>query len=188
MLRSAAGNAAQVQLPVRHLLSKELQVYFDKIVSLVESPEEAAAQLSSPGAAVAAPSKVAFKASNDAEQHKQQEDQQRQQERQRQQGQELLKAALASLSSDPGLHPLAPYFTAFMANGVMQHIGDLPRLLRLLALARVLLLNPAIHMEHYLQQLMPAVMTCLLTKSLGVCCCRQRRACCVPLCLRTAST
>lgn len=79
----------------------------------------------------------------------------------------LLKAALASLATDPGLHPLAPYFSSYIADGVRKSLADLPMVSRLLALTKALLLNPQVHMEHYLHQLMPAVMSCLLTQTLG---------------------
>jgi transcription initiation factor TFIID subunit 6 len=65
------------------------------------------------------------------------------------------------------LHPLVPYFTAFIADGVVQHLGEVWLLERLLQLARALLANPAVHLEHYLQQLLPAVVTCLVTRTLG---------------------
>jgi transcription initiation factor TFIID subunit 6 len=50
---------------------------------------------------------------------------------------------------------------------VVQHLGEVWLLERLLQLARALLANPAVHLEHYLQQLLPAVVTCLVTRTLG---------------------
>jgi len=79
----------------------------------------------------------------------------------------LLRAAFASVAADPGLHPLVPYFAAFIADGVAQHLGDLELLSRLLQLTGALLKNPAVHLDAYLQQLLPAVMTCLVTKRIG---------------------
>ena len=78
-----------------------------------------------------------------------------------------LTGALASVASDPGLHPLVPYFCAFIAEGVKQHLGNLLVLHRLLLLTRALLANPGVHLAPYLQQLLPAVVTCVVTKTLG---------------------
>jgi transcription initiation factor TFIID subunit 6 len=50
---------------------------------------------------------------------------------------------------------------------VVQHLGEVWLLERLLQLARALLANPAVHLESYLQQLLPAVVTCLVTRTLG---------------------
>jgi hypothetical protein len=79
----------------------------------------------------------------------------------------LSRAVLASLASDPGLHPLAPYFSAFVAEGVVRHLGDLRRLGRLLQLAGSVLANPGIAWEHYLPQMLPALVTCLVNGNLG---------------------
>eukprot|EP00775_Hariotina_reticulata_P010004 gene10004-10158_t len=76
--------------------------------------------------------------------------------------------AAAPFAADPGLHPLVPYFAAFIADGVAQHLGDLELLSRLLQLTSALLKNPAVHLDAYLQQLLPAVVTCLVTKRIGL--------------------
>jgi hypothetical protein len=81
----------------------------------------------------------------------------------------MVRAALASVSSDTGLHPLTPYFVNFIAEGVRKHVGDLEVLPRLLGLARALLANKDLHLAPYLKQLLPAVMTALLTSPLGEC-------------------
>jgi transcription initiation factor TFIID subunit 6 len=79
----------------------------------------------------------------------------------------MVRAALASVSSDTGLHPLTPYFVNTIAEGVRKHVGDLEVLPRLLGLARALLANKDLHLAPYLKQLLPAVMTALLTSPLG---------------------
>lgn len=169
-----AGDVA-VQPPVRHHLSRELQVYFDRLVGLLQAAaaaEDAAAAAAGTGdaaaagvapavAAAAAHGEAAHKAAaaapgaapgtSAADRHD-----------------ALFRAALTSLSTDPGLHPLAPYFTAYIADGVAHNLSNVPLLRRLLALARALLVNPGIQMDLYLHQLLPAVLTCMLTKTLGV--------------------
>jgi hypothetical protein len=190
----AAGGAAPpggvaVQPPVRHQLSRELQVYFDRLVGLLQAAAAAevasgalpdggagvgapapaadpaathvhappagasdagAAPAKAGGGAAAAPAGTAAAAAAAGERHE-----------------ALFRAALVSLSTDPGLHPLAPYFTAYIADAVAHGLARPPLLRRLLSLSRALLVNPAIHMEHYLNQLLPAVVTCALTSALG---------------------
>ncbi|KAF5730515.1 transcription initiation factor TFIID subunit 6 isoform X1 [Tripterygium wilfordii] len=115
------GLPVDVKLPVKHVLSRELQLYFDKITELT----------------VKRPDSVVF------------------------------KQALVSLATDSGLHPLVPYFTCFIADEVTRNLSNFPRLFALMRVARSLLLNPHIHIEPYLHQLMPSIITCLVAKWLG---------------------
>ncbi|KAL1221511.1 Transcription initiation factor TFIID subunit 6b [Cardamine amara subsp. amara] len=108
-------------LPARQVLSKELQVYFDKVT-------EWALTLS---------------------------------------GSTLFRRALSSLKTDPGLHPLAPFFTSFIAEEIVRNMDNYSTLLALMGLARSLLHNPHVHIEPYLHQLMPSIITCLIAKHLG---------------------
>jgi hypothetical protein len=153
----------QLQLPLRHAVSRELQVYFDKIVGLLLTPPPAPTAAAAGGLGSSSSSRsghnqghgsfrgsVAAAAAGAAEKHA-----------------ALLRGAYASVAADPGLHALVPYFTAFIAGGVVQHLEEIWLLERLLQLARALVANPAVHLEHYLQQLLPAVVTCLVTRTLG---------------------
>ncbi|KAH9294357.1 hypothetical protein KI387_040439, partial [Taxus chinensis] len=79
----------------------------------------------------------------------------------------LFKEALVSLSTDSGLHPLVPYFTQFIADEVTRSLGDFTLLFALMRVVRSLLNNSHIHIEPYLHQLMPSVITCLVAKRLG---------------------
>ncbi|KAG2589090.1 transcription initiation factor TFIID subunit 6-like [Panicum virgatum] len=115
------GLAVDVKLPVRHVLSRELQMYFDKIAELTMSRSDTP----------------------------------------------LFKEALVSLAKDSGLHPLVPYFSYFIADEVTRSLGDLPVLFALMRVVRSLLHNPHIHIEPYLHQLMPSMITCIVAKRLG---------------------
>ncbi|XP_072962813.1 transcription initiation factor TFIID subunit 6 isoform X1 [Typha angustifolia] len=110
-----------IKLPVKHVLSRELQMYFDKITELTLSRSESV----------------------------------------------LFKEALVSLATDPGLHPLVPYFSYFIADEVARSLNELPVLFALMRVIRSLLRNPHIHIEPYLHQLMPSMITCLVAKKLG---------------------
>ncbi|OMP03169.1 TATA box binding protein associated factor (TAF) [Corchorus capsularis] len=110
-----------IKLPVKHVLSRELQLYFDKITELTVRNSDSA----------------------------------------------LFKEALVSLSTDSGLHPLVPYFTFFISDEVSRGLNDYSLLFALMRVVRSLLQNPHIHIEPYLHQLMPSVVTCLVSKKLG---------------------
>ncbi|KAF8414184.1 hypothetical protein HHK36_002183 [Tetracentron sinense] len=115
------GLPVDIKLPVKHVLSRELQLYFDKITELTVSRSDSA----------------------------------------------LFKEALKSLATDSGLHPLVPYFTFFIADEVTQSLNDFSLLFALMRVVRSLLQNSHIHIEPYLHQLMPSVITCLVAKRLG---------------------
>ncbi|GAU17813.1 hypothetical protein TSUD_172020 [Trifolium subterraneum] len=79
----------------------------------------------------------------------------------------LFKEALVSLATDSGLHPLVPYFTCFVADEVSRGLSNFGLLFALMRVVNSLLLNPHIHIEPYLHQLMPSIVTCLVSKRLG---------------------
>jgi transcription initiation factor TFIID subunit 6 len=66
------------------------------------------------------------------------------------------------------LHPLVPYFSQLVAETAQNSLASLESLSLLLAASRALISNPHLYMEPYLHQLMPAILTCLVGKSLGV--------------------
>ncbi|XP_027063961.1 transcription initiation factor TFIID subunit 6-like isoform X1 [Coffea arabica] len=115
------GVSVDVKLPVKHVLSRELQLYFEKITELTVSRSSSI----------------------------------------------LFKEALVSLATDSGLHPLVPYFAYFIADEVSRNLNNSYQLIGLMRLVWSLLQNPHIHIEPYLHQLMPSVMTCLVAKKLG---------------------
>lgn len=115
------GTPVDLRLPVKHILSRELQLYFQKITELTVGKSDPV----------------------------------------------LFKEALLSLATDSGLHPLVPYFTNFIAEEVSRGLNDYALLFALMRVVRSLLHNPHIHIEPYLHQLMPSVVTCLVSKKLG---------------------
>lgn len=110
-----------IKTPVKHVLSIELQLYFEKITDLTVSRSNSV----------------------------------------------IFNKALLSLATDAGLHPLLPYFIYFVAEEVTRNLNNFQLLFALMRLVRSLLHNPFMHIEPYLHQLMPSVMTCLVAKSLG---------------------
>lgn len=121
MMYKEDGGSIDLKLPVKHVLSRELQLYYEKITDLaVNNPNS-----------------------------------------------RLMKGALESLATDPGLHPLVPYFTFFIVDEVSRNLNNFSLLFALMRLVWSLLQNPHIHIEPYLHELMPPVMTCLVAKRLG---------------------
>lgn len=115
------GLSVDVKLPIKHVLSRELQTYFEKIEELT------------------------MKRPNST----------------------IFKQALLSLATDSGLHPLVPYFTKLIADKVAQNLNNFSVMFALMRVARSLLQNQQIHIEPYLHQFMPSIITCLVTKRLG---------------------
>lgn len=115
------GLSIDVKLPVKDILSRELQLYFEKVTELTVRRSESA----------------------------------------------IFKQALVSLATDSGLHPLVPYFIQFIADEVSRNLNNFSLLFAVMRIARSLLQNPYIHIEPYLHQLMPSIITCLVAKRLG---------------------
>ncbi|BBN03112.1 transcription initiation factor TFIID subunit 6 [Marchantia polymorpha subsp. ruderalis] len=121
IVRKEEDALVEIKPPVKHVLSRELQLYFEKITEHIVSG-------SNPG---------------------------------------LVRDCLVSLSTDSGLHPLVPYFTQFIADEVASSLDNFALLFSLMRVVQSLLLNPHIHIEPYLHQLMPSVITCLVAKRIG---------------------
>ena len=76
--------------------------------------------------------------------------------------------ALASLSTDPGIHSLLPRFSAFIAHGVRLNVlhRSLAILIYLMRMLSALINNPNISLEKYLHELVPSVFTCIVNRQL----------------------
>jgi hypothetical protein len=122
----AFEEGALVRAPLKHVVSKELHLYYNKVVSALETALPPPAPASK----------------------------------------ELL-AALASLRTDAGLQPLAPYLAHFLTKKVGVYLASAPRLSILLRAAVSLGSNPSLDLGPYLHEIMPAVLTCLLAHSVG---------------------
>ncbi|EGG09832.1 uncharacterized protein MELLADRAFT_47407 [Melampsora larici-populina 98AG31] len=79
-------------------------------------------------------------------------------------------AALASLSGDPGLHQLVPYLVQFVAEKVTHTLTSTssPQLSSLrdsIHILESILSNSHLYLEPYLHQILPSMLTCLLSSS-----------------------
>eukprot|EP00656_Telonema_subtile_P007125 TRINITY_DN13336_c0_g1_i1.p1 TRINITY_DN13336_c0_g1~~TRINITY_DN13336_c0_g1_i1.p1 ORF type:complete len:436 (-),score=138.31 TRINITY_DN13336_c0_g1_i1:302-1609(-) len=110
----------QVKTKVKHVLSKELQLFFQQVVNAVKAP-----------------------------------------------GTELQKHVFKAVSQEAGLHQLLPYLSQLVAEEVGKSLRNLEQLFSLMHLVGAVLANKdQLHVEPYLHQLMPPVLTCLVGKSL----------------------
>lgn len=76
--------------------------------------------------------------------------------------------ALHSLASDPGLYQMLPRFSAFVSEGVKINVvqSNLALLIYLMRMVKALIDNPTLYLEKYLHELIPAIMTCIVSKQL----------------------
>eukprot|EP01105_Mastigella_eilhardi_P024637 TRINITY_DN6466_c0_g1_i1.p1 TRINITY_DN6466_c0_g1~~TRINITY_DN6466_c0_g1_i1.p1 ORF type:complete len:398 (-),score=102.85 TRINITY_DN6466_c0_g1_i1:503-1696(-) len=108
----------EVEPLVQHVLSKEMQLYYEAVVQSIRGTEEATV------------------------------------------------AALNSLQHDPGTAQLLPYLTRFVAEEIAGNLRHLQLLFNVMRLVRTLITSPHLHVEPYLHQLMPGVLTCIVGKQL----------------------
>ncbi|XP_068153901.1 uncharacterized protein mia [Drosophila tropicalis] len=76
------------------------------------------------------------------------------------------RRALQTLSNDPALNNLLPAFCLFISNAVSVNVVKLniSKLLYLMRMVRALVANSSLCLQKCLHQLIPAVLTCLLTR------------------------
>ncbi|XP_064207649.1 transcription initiation factor TFIID subunit 6-like [Anguilla rostrata] len=76
--------------------------------------------------------------------------------------------ALQSIATDPGLYQMLPRFTTFISEGVRVNVvqNNLALLIYLMRMAKALMDNPTLYLEKYLHELIPAVVSCIVSKQL----------------------
>ncbi|XP_060768861.1 transcription initiation factor TFIID subunit 6 [Neoarius graeffei] len=76
--------------------------------------------------------------------------------------------ALQSIATDPGLYQMLPRFSTFISEGVRVNVvqNNLALLIYLMRMMKALMDNPTLYLEKYLHELLPAVMTCIVSKQL----------------------
>jgi transcription initiation factor TFIID subunit 6 len=111
----------EVKPLVKHVLSKEMQLYFNKIIEVLMDENN----------------------------------------------ENLKTAALESIRSDTGLHPLVPYLVQFIAETITHNLKNLNLLTTMLMLIYSLISNTSIFLDPYIHALMPCILTLLLAKNIG---------------------
>ena len=76
--------------------------------------------------------------------------------------------ALQSLTYDPGLHQMLPRLCTFISEGVKVNVvqNNLALLIYLMRMVKALLDNHNLYLEKYLHELIPTVLTCIVSKQL----------------------
>jgi transcription initiation factor TFIID subunit 6 len=76
--------------------------------------------------------------------------------------------ALQSLSFDTGLHPMLPCLSVFISEGVKVNVvqNNLALLIYLMRMVKALLDNSTLVLEKYLHEILPTVITCIVSKQL----------------------
>ncbi|KIS68220.1 TATA-binding protein-associated factor TAF6 [Mycosarcoma maydis] len=207
----AGGDGQAIAKPlVKHILSRELQLYYERLTkSIVSPPPEADEDLedeteecapairtaqdqdvemgsaSSPKDQIDAPPRPTVTLAKPLKTFAQKGS-----------GNHVRDAALASLRGDPGLHQLVPYLIQFVGSKVIETLrspsqddtaaasdgssaamavresqqistADNHMLGVLLSTVHAILVNPHIFVEPYLHQMMPSILSILLTSSLA---------------------
>lgn len=104
---------------VMEVLTRELQMYYEKILEMVHSDDESIRSL-----------------------------------------------GIDSVTRDPGIQGLMPYFVQFVADTVTRNLKNLRLLFVMMRFLRGILSNPNLDSEPYLHQMIPAVLTCVVAKRL----------------------
>lgn len=81
--------------------------------------------------------------------------------------QRLREAALESVSSEPSIHQLVPYFVNFISTQVTHHLDDIFVLRQMMELTNALISNDHLFLAPYASPLCAPVLTCLLGRKIG---------------------
>ncbi|KAI2465180.1 TAF-domain-containing protein [Annulohypoxylon bovei var. microspora] len=79
----------------------------------------------------------------------------------------LRAAAVESVSTEPGIHQLLPYFVSFIANQVTHHLDDVFILRQMMELTYALLRNEHLFTDPYASPLQYTTITCLLHRKVA---------------------
>ncbi len=82
-------------------------------------------------------------------------------------GDRSLRAVLLSLGRENGLQELLPHLSLYFQKEVKSSTRSLRRLRTLVAGVEAVWANPQLHVEFHLQQMLPAVFTCIVASKLG---------------------
>ncbi|KAJ3195417.1 hypothetical protein HK101_000259 [Irineochytrium annulatum] len=120
VILSGSNGTLNGELLVKNTLSKELQLYHDKITESILAASD-----------------------------------------------EQRNLAVESVMKDPGIQPLLPYFVQFITDKVTKNVRSLPLLWSMMRMTRAILSNPNLFVDPYLHQLVPVVITCMVSKKIG---------------------
>lgn len=81
---------------------------------------------------------------------------------------EIRKEALNSLAEDTGIHAMLPRFTNFISEGIKCNINEnnLALIIYLMRMVKALLDNPTLSLDMYLHEIIPVVISCVVSRQL----------------------
>jgi transcription initiation factor TFIID subunit 6 len=171
-----SANQATAKPLIKHVLSRELQLYFERLTTaIIDPPREAEVEGSKTNGEVDeidrfeerdADGDVSMvRAEKEPNQNRALEEVEAMAKRTS--GNTVRDAALASLRGDSGLHQLVPYLIQWVGEKVQSGLQDEKMLEVMLHTINAIVTNPFLGIELYLHQLLPFVVSILLTSSLG---------------------
>jgi transcription initiation factor TFIID subunit 6 len=80
---------------------------------------------------------------------------------------EWQNAALAAISTEPGIHQLTTYILSFIAEKVTHNMKNLFILSQMMRASEALLNNQAIYLDPYIAYMVPPILTCCIGGKLG---------------------
>jgi transcription initiation factor TFIID subunit 6 len=177
---SSAGSSSQpvAKALIKHVLSRELQLYFERLTTaIIEPPREAnvedASKRQSQAKAVHKGTETPKAADADGDTSMASNagptgaGSAPESGLPASSGNSYRDAALSSLRADPGLHQLVPYLIQWINERIQTNLRDEDVLGWMLHTIDALITNPYLGIEPYVHQLLPYVLSILLTASLG---------------------
>ncbi|PWN87385.1 TAF-domain-containing protein [Acaromyces ingoldii] len=161
-------NQAMAKPLIKHVLSRELQLYFERLTEAILAPPKEAdvdphTSTSTSRGEGGEEGDVTMANGEDEEEKRNERGEQDEQTS----GNTVRDAALASLRGDPGLHQLVPYLMQWVGERVASGLRDEEMLSLMLVTINAIVSNPYLGIEPYLNQLLPSVLSILLTSTLG---------------------
>lgn len=78
-----------------------------------------------------------------------------------------IQTTLSSIATEHGIVQLLPYFAAFIAQTIRNHLHDLPLLMSLMRMVWAMNENSMLSIDKYLHQLLPGILTCIVGNRLS---------------------
>jgi len=180
VLAGHAGTPGQtVAKPlIKHVLSRELQLYFERLTTaIMDPPREAEVEGGKnkvDGEETTEAGRGRMDGDGDVSMVNEGNDQSQSRAveeveamAKQSSGNTVRDAALASLRGDSGLHQLVPYLIQWVGEKVNSGLRDEKTLEVMLQTINAIVMNPYLGIELYLHQLLPFVLSILLTSALG---------------------
>lgn len=78
-----------------------------------------------------------------------------------------LNAALHIIATDAGVQQLVPYWVQFITQQIVCYMHDIQRMKAICSMLMAIVSNTRIHLELYLNQMMPSILTLMLAQQLS---------------------